>query len=72
MDETLEAQALSITMVTRELKIASVKSCDVNGLSYMIKWMKEAFPLKTCGEDLSDDLVCRATDISCTVGNPTK
>ena len=59
MDETLEAQALSITMATRELKITSVKSCDVNGLSYMIKWMRDAFPVKAGRDNKSDDLVCK-------------
>ena len=57
LDETLEAQAMSISMATRELNIASVKSCDISGLSYMVTWMKKAFPLKISGEDHSDDMV---------------
>ena len=56
-DETLQAQAMSISMTTRELRIATVKSCDVTGLSYIITWLKGAFPLKSPGVNQSDDLV---------------
>ena len=57
LDETLQAQAMTITMATRELNIASVKSCDVSGLSYMITWMKGAFPLKINKDNASDGMV---------------
>ncbi|XP_053377117.1 DNA repair protein complementing XP-C cells-like [Mercenaria mercenaria] len=40
-DETVQAQALSITLVTKELKLPPVKSCTESHVTRVLSWIKE-------------------------------
>jgi hypothetical protein len=39
-EETLQAQALSVTLVTKELKVPSPQTCTVDHVSQVLTWIK--------------------------------